>query len=100
MKMVLKTFAQAQHYLNVTIHTAMSLNDKAAGIKMLRSQRKVAEDLEGKAKRSVVRRRRNYDGNYSYRMRQTESHEIESMYWYRRHVTLIDAKMKQVNSRD
>lgn len=100
MKMNIKTFLQAQHYLNVSIYRAIRFDDNAVGIRMLCSQKKIAENLEGKAKRSVVRRRKNYAGKYSFRMRQTESREIESMTWYRRHVILIDSKIQQVKSRD
>ncbi|KAJ1466014.1 hypothetical protein T484DRAFT_1756990 [Baffinella frigidus] len=99
MKMRTKTFKQAEHYLNVTMHVAFRDKDKATALKMLRAQKKIAEDLEGRARRGVIRRKKRYAGKYSPSTFQTESAQIESMYWYRRHIGKLDDKMHQVKTR-
>jgi hypothetical protein len=95
--MQLKTPAHAKHHLLSSIHLAMKQPTKSA-MKLLISQQLLAERWEVKMITSMRKRRKTYL-IFSFGMHATESIQMNSMEWFRRHILLLESKMKEIERR-
>ncbi|KAJ1470471.1 hypothetical protein T484DRAFT_1753822 [Baffinella frigidus] len=92
------TFSQAQHYFNATLHISVETEDIPSALSMMGAQKEVAASLAAAAAKSVDRRKKSARF-YSAWMWQQHSTQKESVYWYKRHILKIDAKIAQLTAR-
>lgn len=70
----------------------VSCTDPVDAIHMINREKTFANGLISVTEKAVARRRRTKAGSYTFGMYKTESHQVESIYWYKRHIEDLDAK--------
>ena len=92
------TFIKASNYFKETLHASVKTDSIAQALAMFDTQKIMAASLASAAHKAVCKRRSG-TRPYSVKMLQKESGQIESVYWYRRHIKKIDVKMLHLETR-
>jgi homoserine acetyltransferase len=86
------SFSRSREKLNETFYKITKCEDPVKALRTIRQQKIIAYGLADTLEKAVARRTKTKGGRYSFPMRQTQSHQVESMRWYQRHVERLDAK--------
>jgi hypothetical protein len=90
------TFLQWQHHFNTSIHKALSNMDKSVCMRMMQSQCTLAENIGGRIRKQVERRRKNFADDYSFNMLRYEANQKYSIDWYKRHVRKLEDQIEKI----